>query len=186
MEGSLSRDLMREIRNEALRPHHDVSAFDCGQGSLNVFLQRHALTAPRQGLSQTWVSVAGADKILAYYTLGLAMVTKAGATGRVAKGMPNYDIPCVLLARLAVDVSVQGQGLGGVVLEIAMRKALALGRGPEMKDGSPGLPLRAMLVHAIDEGAAGFYRHHGFETSPTDPNHLLLLLKDIEASFRES
>lgn len=186
MEGCLTKDLSCEVRSETLRPHHDVSAFDCGQGSLNVFLQRHALTAPSQGLSQTWVLVGDNGRVLAYHTLGLATVVARDATTRVTKGMPKYDIPCVLLARLAVDVSVQGQGLGGVVLENAMRKALALGRAPEKRDGSPGLPLRAMLVHAIDEQAAEFYRYHGFESSPSDPSHLLMLLKDMAVSFRQA
>jgi GNAT superfamily N-acetyltransferase len=186
MEDRLTQDHAGEVRNQPLGPQHDVSAFDCGRDSLNAFLHRHALTAPQQGLSQTWVLVGPADKVLGYSTLGLATVTKIDATSRVAKGMPNYDIPCVLLARLAVDLSVQGQGLGGIILELALRKALALGRRPTMIDGTPGLPLRAMLVHAIDDTAAGLYRQYGFEPSPTAPNHLLMLLKDIEASFREA
>lgn len=184
MEAGIEQGPVSEVRNEALKSYHDVAKFNCGNESLNIFLQRHALTAPQQGLSQTWVFVGENGKVLAYFTLTLATVAKAQATLRVAKGMPNHPIPCVLLARLAVDQSVQGQGLGGVVLEIAMRKALSLGRRPTASDGTPGLPLRAMLVHAIDETAADFYRHHGFEPSPTDRNHLLVLLKDIETSFR--
>lgn len=176
-------EISREVRNEPLAPHHDVAAFECGIDSLDVFIRRHALMAPRQGLSQTWVTVASTGEVLAYHTLAIATVTKALATARLLKGMPNYDIPCVLLARLAVASRVQGEGLGGLVLEAAMRKALALGRTPHLADGGPGLPLRAMLVHALDAKAAAFYRHHGFEPSPTDPLHLLMLLKDIERSF---
>ena len=170
------------IRIEPLGPSHDVSTFDCGVEPLNVFLQRHARTAPQQGLSQTWVVLDDDDKVLGYYTLAIATTTKAAASARVAKGMPNYDNPVVLLARLAIDLAVRGQGLGGVVLQAAMDRACRLGRQPTTADGSPGLPLRAMLVHAIDETAAGFYRHHGFEPSPTDASHLFLLLKDIETA----
>jgi GNAT superfamily N-acetyltransferase len=172
------------VRIEPLASRHDTRHFDCGRDSLNVFLQRHALTAPSQGLSQTWVTVSPAEKVLAFHTLAFAAVAKADATARVIKGMPNYDIPCVLLARLAVDRSMQGQGLGAFVLETALRKAVDLGRAPTMADHSPGLPIRAMLVHAIDATAADYYRHHGFEPSPTDSLHLFMLLKDIEASLR--
>jgi len=37
------------------------------------------------------------------------------------------------------------------------------------------------MVHAESEGARSFYEHlvQEFERSPTDPLHLLLLLKDI-------
>jgi len=173
----------REVRIEPLGPQHDVAAFECGIDSLDAFIRRHAPMAPRQGLSQTWVTVAATGEVLAYHTLAITTVTQAQATARVLKGMPNYDIPCVLLARLAVARRVQGEGLGGLVLEAAMRKALALGRMPRQADGSRGLPLRAMLVHALDAQAAAFYRHQGFESSPTDPLHLLMLLQDIERAF---
>lgn len=184
MEGYIGLGRSSEVRNEPLNSQHHVSAFDCGRESLNIFLQRYALDAPRQGLSRTWVLSGNDGNVLAYFTLAASSVVKSEASPRVAKGMPDYGIPCLLLARLAVDRSVQGQGLGGVALEIVLRKALVLGRNPSMNDGTPGVPVRALLVHAIDDQAAHFYRHYGFESSPTDPNHLFLLLKDVEKSFR--
>jgi len=174
---------IRRLDHPPLQAHHDVESFNCGVESLNSFLAHHALTAPRHGLSQTWVSVTDAGRIVAYHTLSIATVTRAEATPRLAKGMPNYDIPCVLLARLAVDRSMQGQGLGAMVLEAAMRKALALGHRPKLADGTPGLPVRALIVHALDAKAAGFYRHYGFEAFATEPLHLLMLLKDLALSL---
>ena len=172
------------FRIEPLTSDHDVRQFDCGRESLNLFLHRYALMSKSQGLSQTWVAVAEPKQVLAYYTLGFVSIDREGATPRVGKGVPNYQIPCVLLARLAVDRSVQGQGIGGHVLETAMRRAVALGNASMASDNTPVPPLRAMLVHAIDETAAGFYRKYGFESSPTDPLHLLILLKDLRKSLR--
>jgi hypothetical protein len=43
---------------------------------------------------------------------------------------------------------------------------------------------RAMLVHAIDEEAAAFYRKFGFEASPLDPKQLMLLMKDLRATLQ--
>jgi hypothetical protein len=42
-----------------------------------------------------------------------------------------------------------------------------------------------LLVHAESEQARGFYEHliPEFERSPTDPLHLLLLLKDIRGKL---
>jgi hypothetical protein len=74
--------------------------------------------------------------------------------------MPRYPVPVVLLARLAVDVTVAGRGLGAWLLR------------------------DAMLVHAIDENARSFYVRHGLEPSPSDPMHLMILLKDITTSLR--
>lgn len=172
----------RGVRNQPLASHHDAARFDCGVDSLNTYLRRHALTAPQHGLSRTWVTVAEDGTVLAYYTLGLATVTKQEATSRVSKGLGNYNIPCVLLARLAVDKTVQGEGLGSMALEDAMRKAVSLGRIDPASE-SVTLPLRAMLVHALNADAARFYSYHGFEVSPTDPLHLFILIKDSEKYF---
>jgi GNAT superfamily N-acetyltransferase len=88
--------------------------------------------------------------------------------------MPRYPIPVILLARLAVDVSVAGRGVGAWLLRDAMARTLA---------ASTAIGVRAMLVHAIDDDARAFYRRHGLESSPTDPLHLMILIKDIAAAL---
>jgi GNAT superfamily N-acetyltransferase len=87
--------------------------------------------------------------------------------------MQRYPIPVVLLARLAVDHSVAGRGLGAWLLRDAMIRTLA---------ASGTIGVRAMLVHAIDQDARAFYHHHGPEPAPTDPLHLMILIKDIAAA----
>jgi GNAT superfamily N-acetyltransferase len=83
----------------------------------------------------------------------------------------------MLLARLAVDRSVQGKGIGAFLLQDAMRRAVAVAEQAGM---------RLLLVHAINEGARSFYGHFGFEPSPTDPMNLQLLIKDIRLALGES
>ncbi len=90
--------------------------------------------------------------------------------------MPRHPIPAVLLARLAVDRSVHGRGLGAFLLRDAMTRSLA---------AAAQVGIRVMLVHAHDAGARNFYLHHGFEPSPTDPLNLQLLVKDMRASVGE-
>ncbi len=87
--------------------------------------------------------------------------------------MPQYPIPVVLLARLAVDTSVTGRGLGAWLLRDAMSRTLT---------AAETIGVRAMLVHAIDNHARDFYLRHGLERSPTDPLHLMILIKDIAAA----
>lgn len=89
--------------------------------------------------------------------------------------MPGHPVPVVLLARLAVDLSVQGHGLGAFLLADAMSRSLA---------AAESIGVRALLVHAKDESARAFYMRFGFVASPTDPLHLLLLMKDLRASLR--
>jgi GNAT superfamily N-acetyltransferase len=88
--------------------------------------------------------------------------------------MPRYPIPAVLLARLAVDVSVAGRGLGAWLLRDAVTRTLA---------ASETIGVRALLVHAIDREAQRFYVRAGLEPSPTDKLHLMILTKDIAAAL---
>jgi predicted N-acetyltransferase YhbS len=112
--------------------------------------------------------------VVGYHSLAAAGVEREAATPRVIKGMPRYPIPVILLARLAVDVSVSRRGLGGWLPRDAMTRTLS---------ASETIGVSAMLVHAIDDDARRFYRRHGFEPSPTDELHLMILTKNIAAAL---
>jgi GNAT superfamily N-acetyltransferase len=71
----------------------------------------------------------------------------------------------ILLARLGLDRSVQGTGLGGDLL----KEALARCAGAADQIGG-----RAVLVHAKDAGAAAFYQRQGFMPLEQNPNHLFV------------
>jgi predicted N-acetyltransferase YhbS len=88
--------------------------------------------------------------------------------------MPE-PIPVLLLARLAVDQAMQGHGLGWRLLRDAILRTLQVA-------GQVGV--RALLAHALDQRAADFYARYDFQPSPTDPLHMLLLLKDARALIR--
>lgn len=153
---------------------HDTEAFDCGKEPLNTFLQRFALENQRGGLARTYV-VLSAGKLAGYYSLAPAGVEPSDAPERVMKGQPRHAVPCILLARLAVDKSAQGTGLGKFLFRDAMLKAL---QAHEQIGG------RAFLVHAMDEEAKAFYSKYGMLPSPTHPMHLFLLFKEIRAMLQ--
>jgi GNAT superfamily N-acetyltransferase len=151
---------------EPLGPDHALDGFDCGRPSLNVWLIRHARQAAASGSARTYVVVdSEQQRVVGYHALTAVGVEREAATARVLKGMPRYPIPVVLLARLAVDRSVWRRGLGAWLLRDAMMRTLAT---------SEMIGVRAMLVHAADEEARGFYLRHGLEPSPTDPLHLMI------------
>jgi GNAT superfamily N-acetyltransferase len=155
---------------------HRVENFDCGQESLNQYLKRFALTNTAAGTARTYVTTGiGEMSVVGYYSLAAASVEKANVPERVAKGVPNHPVPVVLLARLAIDRRVQGKGLGKALLRDALLRALA---------AAEVVGIRAMLVHAKDEQAATFYRRFGFVASPTDPLHLMLLMKDLRRTLQ--
>ncbi len=156
---------------EPLGQDHVVEGFDCGRASLNVWLARYARQAVAAGSARTYVVVdEQQERVVGYHALTAGQIEREGASARVIKGMPQYPVPVVLLARLAVDLSVAGRGLGAWLLRDAMLRTLA---------ASETIGVRAMLVHAIDENARGFYLGHGFEPSPSDPLHLMILIKDV-------
>ena len=109
---------------------------------------------------------------MGFYSLTVGCVEPASAAPRVVKGLPKHPVPVMILARLAVDVSHQGIGLGKALLKDAlMRTAQA----------ADIAGIRALLVHAKDESARQWYLNWEFEPSPSDPFHLFLLLKDLKA-----
>ena len=124
----------------------------------------------------TTVFVAcAADKIVGYYALATGGVERAQAPDRIARGLPAHPIPVVLLARLAVDSSVQKRGLGKALLRDALIR---------VGNAADEIGIRALLIHAKDERAREFYMGCGeFEPSPTDPLHLFLLMKDLRKAL---
>jgi len=101
-------------------------------------------------------------------------VSRASAPARAAKAMPE-PVPVLLLARLAVDRSVQGRGLGWRLLRDAVLRTLQV---------ADHVGVRALLAHALDQTAADFYARYDFQPCPTDPLHMVLLLKDARALLR--
>jgi GNAT superfamily N-acetyltransferase len=159
---------------EPLAPGHNVEDFDCGVGSLNVWLARHAAQAAAVGSARTFVVVDAQQKrVVGYHALTAASIAHKQATARAAKGMPRHPIPAALLARMAVDISVQGRGIGAWLLRDAMLRTLS---------ASESVGIRVLLVHALDADARRFYERHGFEPSLTDPLNLQMLMKDLRAA----
>jgi GNAT superfamily N-acetyltransferase len=112
--------------------------------------------------------------VVGYYSLSAGSVRKEESPARVAKGLAKLPIGVILLARLAVDRNVGGAGLGKTLLADALTRALT---------AADAIGARAILVHAIDDEAATFYRKFGFEPSPLDPKQLVLLMKDLRATL---
>jgi len=156
-----------------LEAHHDVSAFSCGVPALDNYLKKFALANQRSQSARTYVATRG-DVVVGYYTLAAASARREETPARVAKGLAAHPVPVILLARLAVDVTQKGQGLGAGLLKDALLRTV---------QAADIVGCRAVMVHAKDEDASAFYRRFGFEPSPGDPLRLFLLMKDIKASL---
>jgi len=153
---------------EALAAQHQLDNFDCGKPALNSWLLRHARQAQGSGSAKTFV-VADNQRAAGYFSLTVGQVDTLDAPERIRKGMGQYPIPVVILARLAVDRAYQGHGVGVGLLQDAIRRTLII---------AEQAGIRAMLTHPIDQEAARFYARFGFIASPLREQQLLLLLKD--------
>jgi GNAT superfamily N-acetyltransferase len=135
-----------------LGPDHEVGAFRCGKQSLDDWLQRQARRAQEAGTARPYVwTKPGSPGVLAYYSIAPTQVTEADVPRSLAGGYST--IPGYLLARLALDTSLQGEGLGAELL------VDALGRIVEAARTGGG---RLIVVDSIDEQAHAFYRRHDF------------------------
>jgi len=109
--------------------------------------------------------------VAGYYALTVGEVHPDDATERLLKGQPRgASVPVVILARLAVDEPHQRKGVGRSLLQDALLRSLEAG---EL------VGVRAVVVNAISSEARDWYFRYGFEPSPTDPLHLILLMKDL-------
>jgi GNAT superfamily N-acetyltransferase len=159
---------------EPLERRHNLDDFDCGEPALDEWLERHARGAHAAGSARVFVTtVEDDDTVVGYYAVAAAQVAPEAATERTLKGQPRTrPVPAILLARLAVDRRHQRAGLGRSLLQDVMLRSL---------EAAEAIGARVLLVHAKHEAAKAWYLQYGFEESPTDPLHLVMLLKDVRA-----
>jgi GNAT superfamily N-acetyltransferase len=149
-----------------LEKSHDLLPFDCSVPALNNYRRQFAWQNHRNRSARTYVTCRG-SRVVGYYTLAAGSVRREDTPPRVGKGLGNYPVPVILLARLAVDQAEQGQGLGKALLKDAILRTA---------QAADIVGCRAVLVHAKDQKAQAFYRKYGFEPSPVDEFHLYLLM----------
>lgn len=150
---------------------HQVDGFDSGVASLDLWLRQRALRNQASGASRCFVACA-ADRVLAYYALATSAIAVDAASGRFRRNMPD-PVPVVVLARLAVDRSRQGEGIA---------RALVRDAGARVLQAADVIGIRGLIVHALSPEVCRFYAHLGFEPSPIDPLLLMITLTDLRAA----
>jgi GNAT superfamily N-acetyltransferase len=157
---------------ELLNADHQLANFDCGVPDLNDWLRKRALTNNKEGASRTYVVTDG-QSVVGYYALAASSIAVAAASGRFRRNMPD-PIPVALLARLAVDRSYHGQGLGRALFRDGAKRVM---------NAADSLGIRGLIVHAISDDARAFYLALGFEPSRLEPMTLVITLADLKATL---
>jgi ribosomal protein S18 acetylase RimI-like enzyme len=151
---------------EGLSGRHDRDAFDCGEPALNTFLQHHARQNQSKRVSRTFVAVpVGEDRVVGFYTLSTGATGAERLSVSEEHRLPRYPVPVIVLARLAVDNSVQGNRLGESLLFDALARAVST---------AENVGVYAVEVTAKNERARSFYRRFGFREYRDNPLQLYL------------
>lgn len=156
---------MTEWRSRLLDEQDELAGFDCGVADLNEWLRGQALRAQGSDTARTYVWTAPDSKrVVAYYAIAPTQVLRDEVSRNQSGGVTV--VPAYLLARLALDRSLHGQGLGGELLVDALDRIV---------QASASAAGRLIVVDAIDDAAAGFYSHHDFQ--PVKNNQRRLVMK---------
>jgi len=148
--------------------------FGCGVERLDTWLRAYAGQGQKRDASRTFVVADDDDRVVGYYTLVAAQLEHAAATDAVRRGMSKrFPIPVVLLARLAIDRSRQRGGVGAALLADAMQRSIR---------AADEVGIRAVIVDALDESAAAFYRRFGFESLGSDGMLLMATVAQLRAA----
>lgn len=167
----------RYARPVLLSEEHNLTAFDCGVEALKTFLKSYALQNQRSNSARTFVTTRqGETEVVGFYSLCAASVEFEQTPERIRKGLARHEVPLVLLARLAVDVSCKGHGLGASLLQDAFLRFVNV---------QETIGARALLAHAKDDAAKAFYEKFGFVSTDALPFHLYVLTKTIKAALRD-
>lgn len=155
---------------------HKLDGFESGKPPLDEWLRSHALDNEDKA-SRTYVVTARAGEdaghVIAYYTLAFGSVVRTEVPKKIRQGLPN-PVPVMVLGRLAVNRRHAGQGLGPSLLREAMQRTV---------QASEIAGLRALIVHAIDDDAVGFYAKYGFQVFPAGSRTMFLPIETLRQAI---
>jgi len=163
-------ELINVLRIEPIAKLHNRKNFKCKKESLTHYLRRYARQNDESNIAKTFVAVDGDNKVFGYYSLSTSSIEFEDLPEEFAKHLPRYPIPAALIAKLAVDLNVEGQGLGSKLLIGALQNILAV---------SEEMAVKVVLVDAIDEEAKSYYLRFGFIELPGKDLKLFLPIETI-------
>lgn len=155
-----------------LTREHDRKTFDCGEPALDDYLARFSRQNHEQGVARTFVATdpLQPERILAYYSLTVGNLDKANFPASAIKRLPNFPVAVARLARLAVDRSMQGKGLGEDLLIDALLRCQRI---------AEDAGIFAVVIDAKHDKAKAFYARYEFESLPDQPLTLWLPMKAL-------
>ena len=164
-----------------LEEQDEVEPFDCGDEPLNNYLKRHAWTnQQKSSIGVTYVAIdEGAPlNVIGYFTLATASVPRDAFPKKYVRGLPPYDLPLILLARLAVDRRFSGKGLGHALVAEAFKIALRV---------ADDVGCRCIITDAYRD-RVDWYARYGFvvleSAAVSNPQRMFLDIRTIRLALK--
>src|SRR5689334_7399032 len=107
-----------------LHSSHKKEKFSCGKPLLDTYLHKQAKQDVKRKLSACFILPDQENNVKGYYTLSSASIERRFLPEEIIKKLPSsyYDLPVILLGRLAVNSEHQGKGLGELLLLDALKR----------------------------------------------------------------
>jgi len=164
-----------------LEESHQTAVFDCGDAPLNNYLNKYAwVNQEKSSLGVTYVAVeeAAPRRVLGYFTMAMSSVPREAFPKKHVRGLPNYDLPLVLLARLAIDLRFAGKGIGHALISEVFRISLRV-------SGEVGC--RCIITDAYRDRTS-WYARYGFipieGAAPERPQRMFLDIRTIRKALQ--
>jgi predicted GNAT family N-acyltransferase len=161
-----------QLQIKPLEKNQNKVGFSCGHVLLDDYIKKQAKQDVSRNLSACFVLVDHENTVKGYYTLSSNSIRKDEFSKELAKKLPPsyFDIPTILLGRLAIDQSIKGQRWGEIILMDALNRSLHI---------STSLGTMAIIVDPVDDIARKFYSKYGFIHLPGS-GKMFIPLKTIE------
>ena len=150
--------------------------FNSGKPELDRYLKQYAKKNDERGIARTFVAFAFEESqaIAGYYSCCASAIDSESLPSQIQSRLPRYPTPAILIGKLAVDLAMQGRGLGKFLLFHGFENAI---------DVSQKLGVYAVRVDAVDEEAKRFYQKYGFMELEDAPLSLFISIETIKQAW---
>ena len=164
-----------------LEESDELESFDCGDEPLNNYLKRHAwINQEKISIGMTYVAIEESTPrtVLGYFTLATSSIPRDSLPKKYVRGLPPYDFPLILLARLAVDRRFSGKGLGHALISEALKITLRV---------ADEVGCRCVITDAYRD-KVDWYARYGFipveGATENGPQRMFLDVRTIRAALQ--
>jgi hypothetical protein len=137
---------------KALEESIDFSKFKCEKQEFADYLRSTAPEDDKNNVAKVWVFTSREREIIGYVTLIMSQLSRSLHPG-LGKLTTHLNVPAILISEMAGHIDYAGRGLGRLMLDWVVSKALDL---------SQYVACRLVIVESLPD-KVDVYKHWGFQ-----------------------